>query len=166
MVPRHNSGCKLAKTTDHCIKFVFAPSRLQADFRRGGTNPKRREGDLNALGKHLLLELKECNREVLDDLSFLQGVLVSAAEKAGATVLENYFHQFAPQGVSGAVLIAESHLSLHTWPEYGYAAVDIFTCGTTVDTEVAAELLIQKLESKDPSIMEIKRGVLATAGPG
>jgi len=115
---------------------------------------------LNALGKHLLLELRECNREVLDDLSFLQNTLVSTAQEAGATVVGKHFHRFAPQGVSGAVLIAESHLSLHTWPEHGYAAVDIFTCGNTVNSELAAELLIQRLGSKDASVMEIKRGVL------
>lgn len=115
---------------------------------------------MNALGKHLLLELKDCNREVLDDLSFLQNTLIFAAETAGATVLKEYFHQFAPHGVSGAVIIAESHLTLHTWPEHGYAAVDIFTCGDTVQTELAAQLLIERLESKDPSIMEIKRGIL------
>lgn len=115
---------------------------------------------MDALGKHLLLELKDCNREVLDDLTFLEQVLVSAAEKAGATVLQKYFHQFAPQGVSGAVIIAESHLSLHTWPEHGYAAADIFTCGDTVKPEAAAQFLIEKLDSKDPAVMEIRRGVL------
>ncbi|MBM4445550.1 MAG: hypothetical protein FJ020_09695, partial [Chloroflexi bacterium] len=71
----------------------------------------RRDGDLNALGKHLLLELRDCNREVLDDLSYLQNTLVSTAQEAGATVVGKHFHRFAPQGVSGAVLIAESHLS-------------------------------------------------------
>ncbi|MCX5998979.1 MAG: adenosylmethionine decarboxylase [Chloroflexi bacterium] len=123
---------------------------------------KGREGDLNALGKHLLLELKDCNREMLNDVGFLQETLVSVAEQAGATVLEKYFHQFAPQGVSGAVIIAESHLSIHTWPEYGYAAADIFTCGDTVNTEMAAELLIEKLQSRDPAIMEVRRGVRVT----
>jgi S-adenosylmethionine decarboxylase len=119
----------------------------------------RREGDLNALGKNLLLELRDCNREVLNDLSFLQNALVSAAQQAGATVLEKHFHHFAPQGVSGAVLISESHLALHTWPEHGYAAVDIFTCGDSVNSELAAELLIKSLECKDASIMELRRGV-------
>jgi S-adenosylmethionine decarboxylase len=121
---------------------------------------KGREGDLNALGKHLLLELKDCNKEVLDDLNFLKDALLSAAEEAGATVVGESFHQFAPQGVSGTVIIAESHIFLHTWPEYGYAAVDIFTCGDTVKTDVAAELLIKRLEARDPTIIEVKRGVL------
>ena len=115
---------------------------------------------MNALGKHLLLELKDCNKEVLNDLNFLQDVLLSAAKEAGATVLEKSFHQFAPQGVSGTVIIAESHIFLHTWPEYGYAAVDIFTCGDSVKPDVAAKLLIEKLETKDPTIIEMKRGVL------
>jgi S-adenosylmethionine decarboxylase len=123
---------------------------------------KRREGDLNALGRHILLELKDCNREVLNNLDLLQDVLCSAAQEAGATVLEKHFHHFSPQGVSGAVIIAESHLALHTWPEYGYAALDIFTCGDSVKPEVAVELLIKIFESKDPTIIELKRGVLVS----
>jgi len=115
---------------------------------------------LDALGRHLLLELRECNIAVLDDLEYLENALVSAAKEAGATVIDESFHQFAPQGVSGVVLIAESHLSLHTWPEHAYAAVDIFTCGTTVKIEVAADLLIKKLGSRDPSVLEVKRGML------
>jgi S-adenosylmethionine decarboxylase len=114
---------------------------------------------LDALGRHLLLELRDCNKAVLDDLKYLENALVSAAEEAGATVLGKSFHQFAPQGVSGVVLIAESHLSLHTWPEHAYAAVDIFTCGTTVKIEVAADALIRQLGSRDPSALEVKRGM-------
>lgn len=125
-----------------------------------GSNAKRREGDLYALGKHLLLDLKDCDRELLNNLEYLKEALVSAAEKAGAAVLANTFRQFEPQGVSGIVVIAESHLSLHTWPEYGYVAVDIFTCGSTVKPEVAAEFLIAALKSKSPSIIEVSRGLL------
>jgi len=117
---------------------------------------------LNALGKHLLLELKDCNKEVLNDVGFLRGALITAAGEAGAIVLGESFHQFNPQGVSGVVIIAESHLCIHTWPEYGYAAVDIFTCGNSVQPEKAAEILMGKLGSKDHSIMEIQRGILDT----
>ncbi len=117
---------------------------------------------MNALGKHLLLELKDCDREVLNDLSFLKGILTAAANEAGATVLGESFHQFAPHGVSGAVIIAESHLFIHTWPECGYAAVDIFTCGDSVQPEKAAQILISKLEAKNHSILEIQRGILDT----
>ena len=117
---------------------------------------------MNALGRHLLIELKDCNREVLNDLNLLQKLLSSAAKEAGATVLEQHFHHFSPQGVSGAIIIAESHLAVHTWPEYGYAALDIFTCGDSVKPEVAVELLIKTLQSKDPTVIEIKRGFLVS----
>ena len=116
---------------------------------------------MHALGKHLLLELKDCDKGVLNDLGFLRKVLLSATKEAGAIVLGKSFHQFSPQGVSGMVLIAESHLFLHTWPEYGYAAVDIFTCGDPVKPELAAELLIKKLGAKNPSVIEVSRGLFS-----
>jgi S-adenosylmethionine decarboxylase len=115
---------------------------------------------LNALGKHLLLELKDCDREVLNDLGFLKSILLAAASEAGATVLGESFHQFNPHGVSGVVTIAESHLFIHTWPEYGYAAADIFTCGDSVQPEKAAQKLIRELGAKSHSILEIQRGIL------
>ena len=115
---------------------------------------------MNALGKHLLLELKDCNRELLNDLKFLKTMLIAAANEAGATVLGESFHQFNPHGVSGVVIIAESHLFIHTWPECGYAAVDIFTCGNTVQPEKATKKVITELEAKSHSIMMIQRGIL------
>jgi S-adenosylmethionine decarboxylase len=117
---------------------------------------------LNALGRHLLVELYDCDKEVLNNPEFLRKVMVDAAIDCGAVVLGDSFHRFSPQGVSGVVIIAESHLSIHTWPEYGYAAVDVFTCGTSVRPEKAAEVLIAKLGSRHHSIMEIPRGVLVT----
>ncbi len=115
---------------------------------------------MNALGKDLLLELKDCNKEVLNDLSFIRGTLLAAASEAGATVLGESFHQFDPQGVSGVVIIAESHLFIHTWPECGYAAVDIFTCGNSVQPEKAAQTLIRELGAKNHSVLEIQRGII------
>ena len=115
---------------------------------------------MNALGTHMLLELKDCDKEVLNDLTLLRDSLLSAAKEAGATMVGESFHHFTPQGVSGVVVIAESHLFLHTWPEYGYAAVDIFTCGDTVKPELAAELLIKRLGAKNSSIVELRRGIL------
>ncbi len=115
---------------------------------------------MNALGKHLLLELKDCDREALNNLGFLKSTLLEAANECGAKVLGESFHAFSPQGVSGVVTIAESHLFIHTWPEYGYAAADIFTCGTTVKPETAASLLIRKLRARNHSVIEIQRGLL------
>ncbi|OGN88964.1 MAG: S-adenosylmethionine decarboxylase proenzyme [Chloroflexi bacterium RBG_13_46_14] len=117
---------------------------------------------MNALGKHYLLELKDCNRETLNDLELLKKMLNTAAKAAGATVLGDSFHQFEPQGVSGVVVIAESHLFIHTWPECGYAAVDIFTCGESVKPGKAVRMVIDQLESKNHSILEIQRGILDT----
>ena len=88
--------------------------------------------------------------------------MLAAASEAKATVLGESFHQFSPQGVSGVVIIAESHLFIHTWPECGYAAVDIFTCGNFVQPEKAAQKIIRGLGAKNPSILEIRRGILDT----
>ena len=115
---------------------------------------------LHALGTHLLLELRDCNRRTLGNLEFVQETLKNAALEAKATIVEVAFHEFSPFGISGMVVIAESHLAIHTWPEYGYAAVDVFTCGDLIDPRVAANYLIEKFKSKDPSIIEIKRGIL------
>ena len=117
---------------------------------------------MNALGKHLLLELKGCDKEALNDIGFLREALLAAAVGAGATVLGESFHQFEPQGVSGVVIIAESHLCIHTWPEYGYAAADILTCGSTVQPEKAAEIIVGKLGGKSHSITETPIGILDT----
>lgn len=114
-----------------------------------------------ALGTHLLVELKDCNPEILKDLTKVKGALVSAAKEAKATIVDVSFHEFNPFGISGMVVIAESHLSIHTWPEYAYAAVDIFTCGDVIKPEDAARYLIDCFESRNPSVMEMKRGILS-----
>jgi len=106
--------------------------------------------------------MKDCDREVLDDLNMLKTTITEAATEAGATVLGESFHQFNPHGVSGAVLIAESHIFIHTWPECGYAAVDIFTCGDSVQPSKAAQMLVNRLGAKNHSMLEIQRGILDT----
>ncbi|MDI6890904.1 MAG: adenosylmethionine decarboxylase [Thermodesulfovibrionales bacterium] len=114
-----------------------------------------------ALGNHLLIELRDCNPEILKSLEKVKKVLISAAKEAEATIIDLSFHEFNPFGISGVVVIAESHLTIHTWPEYSYAAVDIFTCGDVIRPEVAASYLIRQLECKNPSIVEMKRGILS-----
>lgn len=116
---------------------------------------------MNSLGTHLLLELKNCKNGVLADLEFVETALLDAATEAKATIVEHKFHEFNPFGISGMVIIAESHLSIHTWPEYNYAAVDIFTCGDIIKPEDAAKFLIDRFESTEPQIMEIKRGLIS-----
>lgn len=114
-----------------------------------------------ALGTHLLVELKDCNPSILQSLEEVRDALVSAAKEAKATIIDISFHEFSPFGISGMVVIAESHLSIHTWPEYGYAAVDIFTCGDIIKPDKAAAYLIKRFESKNPSVVEMKRGILS-----
>ena len=118
---------------------------------------------MKALGTHLLVELKDCNCDLLDDLGYIRASMLEAAEKTGATIIGESFHQFSPQGVTGVVAIAESHLCIHTWPEYGYAAVDIFTCGENFSPTDAARLIIAALESADSELTEVERGILAPA---
>ena len=115
---------------------------------------------MSALGTHLLVELRDCNRQYLDDLPLIRKALITAAERVGATILGDTFHRFSPQGVTGIVAIAESHLSIHTWPEFGYAAVDIFTCGTGFNPRDAASMIIDRLESADSEVIELHRGRL------
>jgi S-adenosylmethionine decarboxylase len=115
---------------------------------------------LYALGRHLLLELKICNEEVLDDLNFLRDCLNEAAVQSGATVVGESFYHFSPHGVSGVVNIAESHIAIHTWPEYRYAALDVFTCGDDVDPEKAARLITEKLGAQSHSLIELRRGII------
>jgi len=115
---------------------------------------------LDALGKHLLVELNNCDHKMLDDINFIKEVMLAAANASGATVLGESFHQFSPQGVSGVLIIAESHLTIHTWPEHGYAGADIFTCGTRVQPEKAAEVIIARMKPKTHSIIQMYRGMI------
>ena len=112
---------------------------------------------------HILLELKDCNPELLNDLDFIRGAMLQTASQVGATIVGESFHRFSPQGVTGILAIAESHISIHTWPEYGYAAADIFSCGSSFESRTAAESLVEQLEAKDPEIIEVPRGVIPLA---
>jgi S-adenosylmethionine decarboxylase len=117
---------------------------------------------MKALGIHLLIELWSCNTQKIDNLDYLEKIMSQAAEVAGATVLKTAFQDFSPQGVSGVVVIAESHLTIHTWPEYGYCAIDIFTCGDKVDPWKAAGFLKQELEAEKVSVRDFLRGIPAS----
>jgi len=114
---------------------------------------------LHTLGKHFLLDLKDCNKDILDDLEFLKSALSAVAKRSQGEPLGESFYHFTPQGVSGLVLANGSHICIHTWPEFGYAAVDIFTHSDSFRLKEAAKLIIEKLGSQSPSIVELKRGV-------
>ena len=118
---------------------------------------------MNALGRHLLLELFDCDLEAINNLEGVKQTLVEAARRAQATIVDVVFHEFNPFGISGVVVIAESHLSIHTWPEYRYAAVDIFSCGDTLQPEMAARYLVERFGAERTSVVEMQRGMFMNA---
>lgn len=114
---------------------------------------------MKALGTHIIVELSECNAEILSDVDQVSSILVAAAKAANAEVLQTAFHRFSPQGVSGVVVIAESHLSIHTWPEYGYAAMDIYTCGDNTQPWKACRFAALEFQAKQMLTTEVRRGM-------
>ena len=115
---------------------------------------------MRSLGKQLIVELYGCNRALLDNPTDSERILVDAVNRSGATIIQPFFHHFSPHGVSGVVVIAESHVAIHTWPEYAYCAVDIFTCGNQVDTDMIFEHIRTEFGAARISVMEVKRGTL------
>ncbi|MDQ3072355.1 MAG: polyamine aminopropyltransferase [Bacteroidota bacterium] len=111
-----------------------------------------------SLGRHIIVEYYECSSEILSDVAAIEKAMVDAAKVAGATIINSTFHHFSPFGVSGVVVIQESHLAIHTWPEYGYAAVDIFTCGDSVNPWVSYDHIKAALKAVHGSAMEALRG--------
>lgn len=112
------------------------------------------------LGQHVLAEFFECDPNILNNVSLIEKLMVEAALECGATIVQKCFHMFNPYGVSGVVIISESHLAIHTWPELGYAAVDLFTCGDKCDPKVSYEYLKKMFNSKNASYKELKRGII------
>ena len=114
---------------------------------------------MKELGRHILAEIYGCDPQILNNKEFIEKIMVESALKAGAEVREVAFHKFSPQGVSGVVIISESHLTIHTWPELGYAAVDVFTCGESVNPWNACDYMTEFLKAKSMTATEIKRGI-------
>lgn len=111
-----------------------------------------------SLGQHLLIELFDCEPSLLAKTAEVEQVMVAAAKKAKATIVSTSFHQFAPQGVSGVVVIQESHLAIHTWPEHSFAAIDLFTCGQTIQSLQAYQYLKKAFQAKNTALVDLKRG--------
>jgi S-adenosylmethionine decarboxylase len=115
------------------------------------------EPTTDAVGKHCILELYDCDSSRLDDEAFLRDTITTAAKRAGATLLNLITHRFEPQGVTGLALLAESHISIHTWPESGYAAVDVFTCGDHTMPEKACQVLWEELTAGRHKLTSFRR---------
>jgi len=112
------------------------------------------------LGQHLLVDLFECDANAISSLQVVKTSMLEAARRASATIVNTVFHEFNPFGVSGIVVIAESHLAIHTWPERRYAAVDIFTCGDVLEPKVAADYLAEVFGAGRVSQARLERDVL------
>ena len=110
-------------------------------------------------GRHLNLDLYECDQELLDDYEELERLLQVALNMAGAKILRVFGEKFQPQGVTLLALLAESHASIHSWPELGYCAIDLYTCGDTTNTHRAAEFLKTKLKAKQSEEKELVRSI-------
>ena len=111
------------------------------------------------LGLHFLLDLAEAPFATLDDPVLVEEALVAAATTMGARVLGIHVHRLSPQGISGIVVISESHLTIHTWPELGEAAIDLFTCGDPAGARKAVEGLLVQLGARRSRLIEVGRGV-------
>lgn len=114
---------------------------------------------MRILGRHIIAEFVDCDSSLLNDMAKIRTILTEAARQSGATVVDSVFHHYNPHGLSGVVVIAESHLSIHTWPEYGYASVDFYTCGNRVDPWRACHYMREQLKCRDIFTKELHRGI-------
>lgn len=118
----------------------------------------RRKG-VETVGYHYVVEASGCDPEVLGDVNKLRELLLKAAKNSRMEVKGSYFFKFSPTGVSGTLIVAMSHISIHTWPEHGYAALDVYVCGTGSDPEKAVNEILAGLKAKHAHITEIQRGI-------
>jgi len=130
-----------------------------------GENPAEGASTGFSLGRHMTVEFYDCDPKTLADAKQVEEIFLRAAKQSGATVIDSYFHEFKPQGVSGVVVISESHFTIHAWPEYDYAAVDLFTCGDKVDFDVAMEIIGKGIKSAQWIVSSLmNRGIVGNNG--
>ncbi len=132
--------------------FVYTYHSFNFLYRRG-------VGEMLTIGKHIIVELSNCDANIINDLVEVKKILIKASLLANAEIKELAFHRFSPQGVSGVVVIAESHISVHTWPEYGYAALDIYTCGDKTEPLKACNYIAETFKAENIFATEIERGL-------
>ena len=110
------------------------------------------------LGNQFIVDFYDCDCELFDDLEWVENVMIEAANRASATIVDVVFHKFNPIGISGVVVISESHFAIHTWPEHRYAAIDVFTCGGMLDSEAAISYLANQFGCRTRSVTKVNRG--------
>lgn len=121
---------------------------------------------MTVLGRQTVLDLYGCDPARLDDPALVEAAMTAAAEAAGATIVARTFHRFAPHGVSGVLVLAQSHATIHTWPEHGYAAVDVFSCDASVEAGAVTRLLVEAFEATASTEETLSRGQVGRMRPG
>jgi len=115
------------------------------------------------LGIHYLAEFFDCDRARIDDAAYIEQIMIDATKLSGATMIRPFFHQFSPQGVSGVIVIAESHFAIHTWPEHCYTAVDLFSC-SDFDYKAALNHIRTAIGARHYTVARVRRGILSGDG--
>ncbi|MDK2854135.1 MAG: S-adenosylmethionine decarboxylase [Thermococcaceae archaeon] len=119
---------------------------------------------MDTIGYHYVVEASGCDPEVLKYPNKIREIFLEAAKVGNMEVKASYFFRFSPTGVSGVVIVAESHISVHTWPEEGYAALDVYTCGEKADPEKAVDYILEKFGAQYAHVSEVKRGIKEEEG--
>jgi S-adenosylmethionine decarboxylase proenzyme len=119
---------------------------------------------MQALGRQVLVEFYDCAEDAFADEAALRQHVRDAITASGGTIVTDVFHRFNPYGITGIVVITESHVAIHTWPEHRYVAIDIFTCGSTLDPWIIRDVLAQRLRPANTASMELQRGAIKEAG--
>lgn len=115
---------------------------------------------MQRIGRHLILELWGCDTHQINSIETIERAITETIEACGATLLDLRVYPFTPQGVTGVAILSESHLMIHTWPEHGYAAVDVFTCGMHTDPSKAVPVLRRHFLPERVQVMEMNRGII------
>ena len=109
------------------------------------------------VGKHSIIDIYDCKVDI-DNIELIKTILLESAKEASLNVVDIVFHKFEPIGISGVVVLAESHIAIHTWPEYNFVAADAFTCGDKMDPKIVLEIIAKKLNSSNYEIKDFNRG--------
>lgn len=112
---------------------------------------------MRTYGRHILVEFFGCDGDILDNLSQIEGVMRDAVKASGATEVGSVFHKFQPKGASGVIVLSESHISIHTWPDVGYASVDFYTCGDC-DPHAGVPILLEGFQGESYELIYVERG--------
>ena len=110
------------------------------------------------VGRHAIANIYNCKIDDMDNVEKIKEIIMEAANETKLHIVDSIFHKFSPIGISGVLILSESHLTIHTWPEYNFIAIDVFTCGTSFNPERTCEIIAKKFKSDTYDIKEIKRG--------